>query len=252
MYPLPGSPAEPGGPQGHSYGAILLADHESPVPPLGDVLRDLRFSGWIAPPQPGWVMLFGDPGDGVVAAGRRGIIEVAAELALLVGGPVLAIRVRRDRQLGIVAWDEGQELGRYCSDPSIEITADRKVLAEPCGAAYAVTFARACGRAGAADELTRTLDEKLVHLSTFESERLATVLRLLDLPKWIVAVGALPRSVPTGPSAKEFDRLRWGRAGVGGRFLNWFARRWRRRHPPPPVIADPPRDLSLDVEAWMF
>src|SRR4051812_30842629 len=112
--PPPSSSAETE-PEGETYGAIILAaDALTPDSILG-VLRDIRFSGWIAPSRDGWTVLLGDPGDGVVADDKRGVIEVAGELARRAAGAVLAVRVRRDRQLAIVAWHAGEELGRYCS-----------------------------------------------------------------------------------------------------------------------------------------
>ena len=103
-------------------------------------------------------------------------------LAERTAGAVLAVRVRRDRQLGIVAWRAGDEVGRYCSDPSREPGADKEVLDQPFGAELAESLAELWGRADAADELTELLEEELDPDSVYESERLRTVLRLLGLP----------------------------------------------------------------------
>ena len=63
-------------------------------------------------------------------------------------GAVLAVRVRRDRQLGIVAWRAGEEVGRYCSDPSREPGADKEVLDQPIGAELAQSLAELWGSSG--------------------------------------------------------------------------------------------------------
>src|SRR6188768_3388428 len=118
-FPPPSSPSSDE-PQGETYGAVIIAEDEVTLPALLDMLRGIRFSGWIAPPRDGWIVVLGDPGDGVVADGRRGVIEVGAVLAQRMSSPVLAVRVRRDRQLAMVAWLAGDEVGRYCSDPSRE------------------------------------------------------------------------------------------------------------------------------------
>ena len=72
------------------------------------------------PPADGRVVLLGNPGAGVVAGGRRGIVEVGEMLAGETAGPVLAVRVRRDRQLGLVAWVDGVEIIRYDSNPTLD------------------------------------------------------------------------------------------------------------------------------------
>ena len=219
---------------------------------LLEVLRGIRFSGWIAPPRDGWIVVLGDPGDGVVADDRRGVIEVGAALAERLAAPVLAVRVRRDRQLGIVAWRDGEEVGRYCSDPSREPDADKDVLDQPVGAELAEALAELWNRADAADDLAELLEEELDPESVYESERLRSVLRLLGLPAWIVAAGALPQDIPTGPTAAELTRLRAGATGYAGRTLGPALRAVRRRQTPPPVIADPPRGSGMGFEEWMF
>ena len=93
--------------------------------PLGtrpgtDLLQELggiRFTGWIAPPEQDWLVVLGDPGDGVVADEQRGIIEVGALLAEQLRGPVLAVRVRHDRQLALVAWRAAEEVGKVLQRP---------------------------------------------------------------------------------------------------------------------------------------
>lgn len=249
--PLPSAPAD-GEPQGETYGAVILPDDALTPEGVLEVLRGIRFSGWISPPGNGWIVVFGDPGDGVVADDRRGVIEVAGELAHGTERPLLAIRVRRDRQLGLVVWRGGEEVGRYCSDPSREAGADKDVLDQPVGSELAESLAELWDRADAVDEITELLEEELDPDSVYESERLRTLLRMLGLPAWIVAAGALPEDIPTGPRASELTRLRAGATGYTGRTLGPALRALRRRQTPPPVIADPPRSSGMGFEEWML
>lgn len=249
---MPVSDAEVGGPSGHSYGAVIIPAAEGRLPDLQGALSGIRFSGWIAPPTEGYVVVLGDPGDGVVADGHRGVVEVGAMIAERATEPVLALRVRHDRQLALVAWRGGEELARYCSDPSREPGAGDDVRAEPYGAESAQTFADLWNRPDAAERLSELLEDELDPDSVYESERLGTTLRLLGLPAWIVAAGALPRPMPTGPRISELVRLRAGATGVTGRTRDSLVRPVRRRQHPPPVIADPPTSTGMDFESWMF
>ncbi len=183
---------------------------------------------------------------------RRGVIEVGDALAQRSAGLVVVTRVRRDRQLAVVAWNAGEERGRYCSDPSLEPNADRDVADEPVGAEIAESLADLRGRADAAAELTELLEEELDPDSVYESERLRAVLRLLALPTWIVASGALPHDIPTGPTAAELTRMRGGATGSAAVVRAPVVRWIRRRQTAPPVIADPPRGGGAGFEEWMF
>lgn len=252
MYPMPAPGGAGDGPAGHSYGAVILPADEDTVARVQDALRGIRFTGWIAPAEEGRVIVLGDPGDGVVADGRRGIIEVAGDLALQVRGPVLAVRVRSDRQLALVAWNGPEEVARYCSDPSREAGADDDVLTDPVGAEYGVTFAHLWGRPDAGERLGELLEEELDPDSVFESERCSTVLRLLGLPTWIVSAGSLPRAMPRGPRVSDLIRLRAGEVGLAGRGKQRLLAPVRRRQHPPPVIEDPPTGAGMGPEAWMF
>ena len=240
------------GDAGDSYGAALVRGDQQALPRVIDSLRTIRFSGWIAPPAEGWIVALGDPGDGVVAAGKRGIVEVAALLAGGLESPGVAVRVKRDRQLALVVWRGPEEIGRYCSDPSREPGADDEILSEPYGAEHAEGFAELLGRPDAADDLAAVLDEELDAESVFESERLAQVLDLLGLPRWLVAAGALPHDIPTGPRALDLMRLRGGAAGMAGRARGVAMHPLRRRAQPPPILADPPRSHGAGFEPWMF
>lgn len=252
VYPVSASSSEVGGPDGHSYGAMILPTRDMAVPSLLRFLGGIRFTGWIAPEQGEWTVVLGDPGDGVVADDRRGVIEVAGALAAEVAGPVLAVRVRHDRQLALVAWRAAEEVARYCSDPSREPGADEDVLSEPVGAEYAGAFAQLWKRPAAADELAELLEEELDSDSVYESERLGTTLRLLGLPAWIVSAGSLPRAMPRGPSVAELTRLRAGLTGVAGRSRDALLRPMRRRQNPPAVIEEPPTGGGMGLESWMF
>jgi hypothetical protein len=240
------------GDAGESYGAALVRGDQPALPGVIDSLRSLRFSGWIAPPAEGWIVALGDPGDGVVAAGKRGIVEVAALLAGGLGSPGVAVRVKRDRQLALVAWRGAEEIGRYCSDPSREPRADDDVLSEPYGVECAEGFAELLDRPEAGEDLAAVLEEELDIESVFESERLARVLDLLGLPRWLVAAGSLPRDIPTGPRAIDLIRLRGGAAGLAGRVRGVAIHPIRRRAVPPPILADPPRSFGAGLEPWMF
>jgi hypothetical protein len=254
MPPPQSTHADPHAYAGDSYGAALVRGDQHALAGVIDSLRTLRFSGWIAPPADGWIVAIGDPGDGVVAAGKRGIIEVAAHLAASVGAPGLALRVKRDRQLVLVAWRGAEEIGaeeigRYCSDPSREPGADDEVLSEPYGVEHADGFAEVVDRPQVAGDLAAVLDEELDIESVSESERLAQVLDLLGLPRWLVAAPALPHDIPTGPRARDLIRLRGGAPAIAGRMRGVVIRPVRRRADPPPVVADPPRGR---IDPWLF
>src|SRR4051794_26134608 len=174
-----GAGAEVGGPEGYTYGVLAVRGEA-----LRAALTEIRFSGWVAPPEEGWQIAVAASGDGTVAAGRRGVIGVGEWLADRADDTVLAIRVLRDRQLVLAAWAGGEELGRYVSDPSREPGADNDILAEPLGAENATAFATACGHPEAVGDLEELLAEELDPDSVIESERLSRVLRLLGLPTW--------------------------------------------------------------------
>ena len=233
-YPLAGLPGPEPGPPGCSYAAVLVRAATADVLP---VLREVRFTGWLAPPEDGWVVAPA-ASVGTVASGRRGVVEVGAALADRLPAVVLAVRVVDDRQLALVGRADGGEICRYVSDPSWGAGDD--VLPDPLGAAAAGPLAVACDRPAAAGELAEVLAEQLDPDSVNESERLARILRLLGLPPWVVAVDSLPRDIPTGPRAADLTRLRAGRPGLPGRLLA-AGSPLRRRRPPPPVIPDPPR-----------
>ncbi len=248
MVPVFGASAEVGGPDGLTYGAVLVrAGHDEVLA----ALREIRFSGWLARPQDGWVVAVAAAGAGTVAAGRRGVAGLGEWLSGRLPATVVAVRVRSDRQLVLAMWADGDEIGRYVSDPSRDPGADDDVLPEPLGAEHAAAFAGACGRPEAADDLTEVLAEELDPDSVIESERLARVLRLLRLPTWLVAAAALPRDVPTGPGRRDLTRLGAGVPGLPGWWCGRAAEVVRRRRTPPPVVADAPRGSS-GTDPWLL
>jgi hypothetical protein len=248
-----GGGAEVGGPAGDTYAAVVVRvdDEPSARHDVLAALRQIRFSGWLAPPEGGWLVAVAEPAAGSVAAGRRGVVGVGEWLAARLARTVLVVRVLADRQLVLAAWADGDELGRYVSDPSREPGADDDVLSEPLGAKQAAAFAAACGRPEQAGDLAEILAESLDTDSVIESERLARLLRLLGLPTWLVAAATLPHDIPTGPRVRSMTRLGAGLPGVLGRVRGWAANVVRRRRPPPPVITDPPR-TSPGVDPWLL
>jgi hypothetical protein len=229
--------SEPEGPSGYSYAAVVARSERDA---LLAVLQEIGFSGWVAPPEDGWVVAVAAYAEDAVAQGRRGVVEVGESVSGT-GATVLAVRVLDDRQLAIVAWSGGQEVARYVSDPSREPGAAWDVLDEPIGVEGAEALAETCGRPEVGEELAELLAEGLDPEEEIESERLTRVLSLLGLPTWLVSAWVLPKRMPMGPSPKDLTRLGAGREGVGGLVAGRAARTVRRRRPAP-VITDPPRD----------
>ena len=242
------------GPAGYTY-AVVLVRLDEPARTPDDVLADLReirFSGWVAPPEDGWLVVVPLSGAGTVATGRRGVVGLGEWLADRRGSTVLAARVVDDRQLLLVAWADGEEIGRYLSDPSHGTDPDEEILSEPFGTEYAEGFAAACGHPDAGEELGELLAEELDPDSVIESERLGRVLRLLEMPRWPVAVASLPRNMPTGPRVREMTRLRTGVPGPWGWLRGRVVEPVRRRRPPPPAVTDAPRGQGGGMDPWLM
>jgi hypothetical protein len=247
------------GPIGYTYAGVFVrvdaaADPAGDAPgsqPVVAALRRARFTGWVAQAKDGWLVAVPATGDGTVAAGRRGVAGVAQALAAELGATVAAVRVVRDRQLLLAVWQGETEVGRYLSDPSYGLPDDDDTLPDPIGVEHAEAFAEACGRVESAEDLAELLAEELDPDSVIESERLAGVLRLLDLPGWLVAASSLPKDVPAGPRASDLLRLGAGADGVAGLLRGLAADVVRRRMRPPPVITDAPRG-GPEIEPWML
>src|SRR5689334_20743786 len=214
MYPVAVPSGDVGGPSGYTYACVLIrldrvppgpavpaasAEPAEPAEPLRAraevlaALREVRFSGWLAQPDGGWLVAVAAHPDATIAAGRRGVIGLGAWLADRLAATVLAVRVLTDRQLLLAAWADHDEVGRYVSDPSHGLTDEDDVLPDPLGVEHAAAFAAACAYPHAATELAELLAEPLDPDNVIESERLSAVLRLLHLPTWLVAASALPR-----------------------------------------------------------
>ena len=248
-----GAVGEMGGPSGYTYAAVVIRVDDPPLT-RDDVLaalRELRFSGWVGQPEDGWLAAVLASGDGTVAAGRRGAAGVGEWLADRFGATVVAVRVVRDRQLLVAMWADSEEVGRYLSDPSYGLGPGDDTLPDAYGVEHAAAFAAACDHPENAEDLEELLGEELDPDSVFESERLAGVLRLLGLPRWLVAAPSLPHDVPTGPRRSEVTRLG---AGIPGG-LGWLSGRTvnvvRRRRPPPPAVTDAPRG-STGMDPWLM
>jgi hypothetical protein len=242
---------EVGGPSGYTYAAAVIRVEEHTRDDVLTALRDVRFSGWLGQPEDGWLAAVVASGDGTVAAGRRGVVGVGEWLAERFGATVVVLRVVRDRQLLVVAWADGEEVGRYLSDPSYGLGPGDDTLPDAYGVEHAPAFAAACGHPENAEDLEELLGEELDPDSVFESERLAGVLRLLGLQRWLVAAPSLPHDVPTGPRRSDVTRLG---AGVPGA-LGWLSGRAvnvvRKRRPPPPAVTDAPRGSS-GMDPWLM
>ncbi|UQX89024.1 hypothetical protein M6D93_03250 [Jatrophihabitans telluris] len=228
-YPVPAYD-DAGGPSGYTYaGLVVQGAAEIEAARTDAALRRIRFSGWIAPPDNGWIVVVAGQGDATIAAGRRGVLEVGGWLSAELQTTVFAFRVLADRQLAIAAWAGGTEVGRYLSDPSYASAGD-SLDDEPVGVEYASAFAEAAGRPTASAELADLLGDRLDPDSVVESERLADSLRLLGFPQWLVSVSSLPRDIPAGPSARSLTRLGAGVGGLAGRPVAGavgILRRWR-------------------------
>jgi hypothetical protein len=257
MFPLGVRSGDVGGPSGYTYAGVMVrvdgvpSGRQCTRPDVLAALRELRFSGWLGQQEGGWLVAVASSGDGTVAAGRRGVIGVGEWLAARFAVTVLAIRVVADRQLLLALWAEGDAVGRYVSDPSHGLDADDDILPDPLGVEHAAAFAAACGHPEAADDLAELLAEQLDPDSFIESERLGSVLRLLGLPRWLVAASALPRDVPTGPRAADVTRLGAGLPGLLGWVCGRAVNIVRRRRPPPPAIVDAPRG-GADIDPWLL
>ncbi len=214
-------------PVDYSYAGLLVRAGRAP---LLDHLADAGFSGYVGPAQGDWVVLVPARLRGPVTGRGADLEALGADLARRFDQVAVAVSVHRDRVLRLTVWAGPRESGRYLSNPAYGADEDEDILPDPQGVEHAGAFAAACGRPERADDLAEVLGEILDEEEQIESERLSTVLRLLDLPRWLVAAGCLPGDVPGGPAASEVTRLFRGRTGLPGRARAWLAAptRWRR------------------------
>jgi hypothetical protein len=255
MYPVVGVGGDVGGPSGYTYAGVVVRLDGVPCgrpctrEDVLATLREIRFSGWLARPEDGWLVAGTASGEGTVASGRRGVVGVGEWLAGRLAATVLAVRVVADRQLLLALWVEREEVGRYVSDPSYGLDADDDIPSDPLGVELAAPLAAACGHPEAAEDLAELLAEPLDPDSVIESERLGGVLRLLGLPRWLVAAASLPRKASTGPRARDVTRLRAGIPGWLGWVCGWAVDLVRRRRPPPAAVTDAPSG-GAGIDAW--
>lgn len=260
-------PPDPAAIVGHSYsGLFVRADHDAVL----DRLTEHRFSGWLGPQEGSWVLAVAEKPGGPVAGSGLSLLSLAGTLAQELSTVTIAARVERDRMLRLdgfdgstdreptvhrapqtmlddfgniieVPGDEPDEdgdgdapssLGSYVSDPTLDHPGDDEVFPEPSGAWHAERYARACGRDEVAEELQELLAEHLDTESVLESERLDTVLRLLDLPRWLISAQSLPGDLPVGPRKSELVRLGAGRSGAGGLVMGAVTGALRKRRRP--------------------
>lgn len=234
-----------GGPAGHSYrGAVLTGEHGAVL----EHARRARFSGWVGPQEHGHVVLVPSSPHLVVASGGRDLEGLGTDLAPALG-PVLVVEVVRDRLLSLVlvTGDATAEPLRYLSDPSV---LDDEDLDEPRGAHHAPALARAYGVPGVAATLRDVLSESLDPEHYIESERVARVLGLLDLPTWLVSAWTLPRRPSYGPDARSITRLGAGVPGVAGWPVRWVSRPVRRARQLLTRRPDGPRPDGLAVQGF--
>lgn len=212
-YAMP-QPAHRDDPAGYSYAALVVRARRD------DACRHaghLRFSGWVGPQEGDWVVLVPATPMGRVAKPGPVLDTLGPELARASEDVVLSVSVWRDRVLRLGLWDGPLEVGRYVSNPAFEAPDDDEATPDPEGTEHAEAFASVCRRPEAGERLEEILGELLDEENEIESERLTRVLRLLELPHWLVAAPSLPKDVPGGPAASRFTRLGAGRTGLSGR-----------------------------------
>lgn len=225
------SPGRPR-PEGHRYTGLLVDIGEAGRAGLLAALGRARFSGWVGPAQGRWVVAVADNPGGSVAGSRTGVSELTRRVATGLRTLALGVEVDDERVLRLT-WASPDVDGSYDSNPGLGHEDDEDDLPpDPVGVDLLTGLAEAAGRPEAAEDLTELLGDQIDRDSTFESERLRAVLRLLDAPTWLVASSSLPRDVPSGPRRSEITRLGAGRPGPAGRLRGLAVRRVRRHRPP--------------------
>ena len=239
--PLPGATPEPDGVAGETYGAALVASDGATRDAVVGVLRDIRFTGWIAPPDGGWIVAIGDPGDGTVAADRRGVLEVAAVLADRLGTTAFAVRCAGTASsCSPRGTDPRNSAGtratrRTSRAPTSRCSANRTAPTMPTPSRSRPDARRGRGTRGRARRGARSRQRVRIRTP-------ARVLGLLGMPRWLVASASLPRDIPTGPGARRWSGSGAGEPGAMGRLrgraaprrgVGWHLRpRSRSRHAP--------------------
>jgi len=215
-----GSPARSDGRSvEYSYAGVLV---RAPRGAVLDHLVEDGFSGYVGPQEADWVVLVPARSRATVAGRPADVEALGADLARRLERVSLTVSVHRDRVLRLAAWRGSRELGRYVSNPAYGADEDDDVLPDPQGVEHAADFAAAGGAPALAEDLAEVLGEVLDSEEQTESERLTAVLRLVGLPRWLVAVDQLPGDVPGGPPAAHVTRLFRGRTGLSGRARSWL------------------------------
>lgn len=194
-----------------SYGVLLTSAGTEEVV---SALAAARFTGWVAPGQDGWCVAIAEHPLGMVAAGRRGLPALAADLSGVLGTATIAVVIRRERLLTLTAYDGGAALVSYLSDAQQARPGDEFAWG-PQGAGGGHQLARLCGVPGHGEETVEVLAEEHGEDEN-ESERLMALARILGWPRWLVAVPGLPRRLSGGPAVGSLVRLRAGRRGLAG------------------------------------
>lgn len=199
-----------------SLGVLLCAtEQDEAVTALGA----LGFTGWVSPRRDRWTVAVPEHPVGHVAAKRRDLLAVGAAAAAASGAATVAIAIRREELMYLVAHDGEARLVDYVSDAQLARPGDEYAFG-PEGAHGGEALARLSGHPEKGAEAVAILGEEYTE-SESESERLVKLGRLLDWPTWLVAVNGLAkRRMSIGPEPKEFVRLRAGRTGLGGMALN--------------------------------
>lgn len=225
--PVPVSVGE--GESGFSYsGVYVAASRDHVLAALGE----LRFTGFVGPQEGDWVLSIAGNPLGKVARKKRRIADVARDLATTLETVTLAVEVDKDSRLRLWGFDGVDALPVYDSAPPEEDDDEIQIddFGNPVMTGAFVDnddVARALLSTFRVedddDSLIGLLDEDLGE-DTSESERLTGILRILELPTWIVSADSLPRRVPGGPDKDEVTRLGAGKPGVQGRLAEAFTK----------------------------
>ena len=252
MFAPPIVPAAQERPEGPSCAGVFIAAGREQVVAC---LASRGFSGWVGPQQERWVLAVAENPHGPVAAAKRSIEKLGAEVAAALGTVVLAARILRDEALALWLFDGADEVAVVDTGDDDAATGEASGEAmlpgfaldefgdpvppadgDPLGAgdgdeepAYA-PLARVLGRPEAAEEVTELLVRERSEDES-ESERFTALARLTDLPTWLVSATVLPKEIWGGPARSKLTRLHLGRTGPAGAALGFLARRTTRRLP---------------------
>lgn len=222
MYPM--SPISVGeGEAGFTYSGVFTSASREDVLVA---LTELRFTGYVGPQEDDWVLAVAGNPLGKVARKKRRINDVGRDLATTLETVTLSVEVDKDARLRLWAFDGvdalppydsappdldgegGMELDDFGNPVMTGVFIDNEAVAQALLATFRIEDDD--------DVLADLLDDDLGE-DTSESERLTGILRILELPTWIVSSDSLPRRVPGGPDKAQVTRLGAGKPGVQGR-----------------------------------